>query len=168
MERSSVDFYHWMTYRYICRMYKKSIYTHTFSIERKDHIKSDYSCFDLLQKSLISKIYILMLSSRKYISTCNYIMSCGTKMRTLKRENNMYLFGSSMGATDKAPKFILSLSPKNIYSMLPRPIVTSKPKQKGSMLLNETWLIDLVNNIANIVIHHLKYNLKNNYRNMEI
>ena len=64
-------------------------------------------------------------------------MSRGTKMRTQKRKNNMYLFGSSMGAADKAPKFILSLLPNKKYSMLPRPIVTSKPKQKGFIMMKE-------------------------------
>ena len=95
-------------------------------------------------------------------------MSCGTKMRTQKRKNNMYLFGSTMGAADKAPKFILSLLPNKKHSMLPRPIVTSKPKQKGFTMMKEKWLMELVNDVSNISIDHLKKFSYKNHRNTEI
>ena len=71
----------------------------------------------------------------------------------------IYQFGGTIGAS-RYPKFrrVICAGNNNVlkYSMLPRPVVKSRPGQFGHTILNHTpWIKELIGDISNAVNDYL-------------
>ena len=62
----------------------------------------------------------------------------------------MYCYGSTITCT-RFPKFFSNGRPQ----ILPRPYFTSKPGQKGSNLLNNSWMQSFLHEVEHHVLHYL-------------
>ena len=62
----------------------------------------------------------------------------------------MYCYGSTMTCT-RFPKFF----PDGRPQVLPRPYFASKPNEKGSKLLNSSWMNSFLHEVEHHVLHYL-------------
>ena len=84
-------------------------------------------------------------------------MKHGIYWKTNKRKVGMYLYGSTITAT-QYPKFIH----EGKEYVLPRPYGNCKPDNAANnMLGNNEFLSKMINDIEKIVIHFLQYHCKN-------
>ena len=105
------------------------------------------------------KSYNVCLSITNYKISVRNLCKGGSQMYTKKRNMNMYQFGGTIGAS-RYPKFrrIIFGGKKKVlkYSMLPRPVVKSRPGQFGHTILNNTpWIKELVGDISKAVNDYL-------------
>ena len=93
---------------------------------------------------------------KPYFSECSFqntlkkLILCGEYNKTKKRSTPMYCYGSTITCT-RFPKFFSDGRPQ----ILPRPYITSKPGQKGSNLLNTSWMQSFLHEVEHHVLHYL-------------
>ena len=108
--------------------------------------------------------YEQVLSKEYYKKSIIILCKGGTRMKTKKRMMTMYQFGGTIGAA-RYPLFLIEISdekePNKKFSMLPRPVVKSRPGECGHTILKYSkWLNYLVRDIASYVFQYL-YELNN-------
>ena len=110
--------------------------------------------FSWLNLSSVMDIhYSGLLSSQNY--TIGYKILCAgrTRIKTWKRNLLMFQYGSTIGPA-RYPFFINLKTKSN--SMLPRPVVRSRPGNFGHLVMNAcAWLIHLCRYVESIAIQLL-------------
>ena len=99
--------------------------------------------------------YRSSLSKANYKVSVGSICQGGTRMKTKKRKMVMYQFGGTIGAS-RYPLFLKNETDlkghSSNFSMLPRPVVKSRPGEYGHTIMNHTpWLKKLVGDISAVV-----------------
>ena len=79
-----------------------------------------------------------MFSPDNIMSTYKLLSSGGTRMKTSKRVQVMYQYGGTVGPA-RCPKFRVDGNSEKEH-MLVRPVVNSRPYQKGSIMMRK-WTI---------------------------
>lgn len=82
-----------------------------------------------------------------------------TSTSTRGKSNNMYIIGSTIGAS-RSPRLKTGVDKhgKELFTMLPRPVVQCRDGQEGHKYMTQLWYLRLVRQIGNIVrryVHHL-------------
>ena len=101
-------------------------------------------------KDTQTKEYSSFFSKSSFHKTLKKLTLCGEYNKTRKRSTPMYCYGSTITCT-RYPKFFADGRPQ----ILPRPYFTSKPNQKGSTLLNTSWMQSFFLEIEHHVLHYL-------------
>ena len=103
--------------------------------------------------------YSGLLSSQNYNIGYKIMYARGTRIKTKKRNLLMFQNGSTIGPA-RYPLFISPKTKRN--SMLPRPVVSSRPGNFGHLIMNDcAWLIHLCTRDAeSIAIHFLMDEMK--------
>ena len=98
-----------------------------------------------------TKSYYYYLHSSRYKINFKEISKGGSTMKTKVRGVRMHMYGGTIGRS-QYPKYIDGLKSK----MLPRPVVNSRPGNKGYALMKNTkWLYELTQDVSKMCIHHL-------------
>ena len=99
------------------------------------------------------------LSRNNYHDTVKTFLSTGYQIRSNKRGEkvNMVVFGTSTGAST-APKF---RNEQGNHVMLPRPVLHSKPTEKGAILMSKQWFKNLTTVLEQLTISHVKKQIDN-------
>ena len=101
-------------------------------------------------KDTSTKEYCSYFSKCSFRKTLKKLTLCGEYNKTKKRSTPMYCYGSTITCT-RYPKFFDDGRPQ----ILPRPYFTSKPNQKGSKLLNSSWMRSFFLEVEHHVLHYL-------------
>ena len=120
----------------------------TFSIKRNGKIIT-LTKTNIL-KNISDREYCSFFSKSSFHKTLKKLTMCGEYNKTKKRSTPMYCYGSTITCT-RYPKFFSEGRPQ----ILPRPYFTSKPGQKGSELLNTSWMQSFFSEVERHVLHYL-------------
>lgn len=128
-----------------------------FRIRRCDFKTYVFSTRNILLDKNTS--YYKYLRSSRYRQTFSQISQATNRSSSNSRKNVFYQFGSTNGYST-TPRFEPTRDGKspngNKYQpMLPRPIVSCRPGNKGYKLLQQNWLIDLIKEIEEHTISYL-------------
>ena len=129
------------------------MFSFTIYINRKDEIEYKFSTGQIID-ALDEKSYSQVLERSSYERTMIDMMKKGERIHTKKRQKVMYQFGGTIGPA----RYPLFLQKENSYqlSILPRPVIKSRPGGVGFNFMNDTiWLKDLIMDISELTLKHL-------------
>ena len=98
------------------------------------------------------KEYCSYFSKSLFRNTLKKPTMCGEYNKTKKRSTPLYCYGGTITCT-RYPKVIFFANGRP--QILPRPYFTSKPGQKGSNLLNTSWMKSFFKEVESHVLHYL-------------
>ena len=87
--------------------------------------------------------------NRSFVS---YLIRNGTHVRKGKRNVQMRLYGSTLGAS-KHPRF--STNGGKDFHMIPRPFSNSRPGKSGYLALQEKWFVGMAKEINNVAMSYI-------------
>ena len=148
---SRLDIVHKLIYDYYQNAYCKFLPLKSFCISVKKDNKMIFGIQNILDN--VSTKYYKYLKLSKYINVYYEMSKMVPSMKTSKRKQKMYVFGSTTGAS-RSPKYCHK---NNIghTRMLPRPMSYCKPGSKVWNYMNQPWFISLVKDIEMFTKQHV-------------